>query len=198
MGEHNDTMETRRSPAAEAAGGDVPEASGASVAELQDALAAKTAEAERLQDRLLRLQAEFENWKKRAAREKADFLKFANEELILKLLPVLDNLDRAILSAPAEGPGAALRDGVEMTARLFRSTLERAGVTAVQALGQPFDPSVHQAVAQVEAAGAEDPVVVEEVQKGYLLEGRVLRPAMVKVSRPAAPTDGQGREGSPV
>ena len=93
---------------------------------------------ERVQDRLVRLQAEFENWKKRTAREKADFRKFATEELLLKLLPILDNLERALASVPAEGPCAALHEGVEMTARLFRSTLERAGVTPVQAVGRPF------------------------------------------------------------
>jgi molecular chaperone GrpE len=169
-----------------------------SSAELEEALAVASAERERVQERLLRLQAEFENFKKRTAREKADFLKFANEELLLKLLPVLDNLDRAIASVPGEGPCAPLREGVEITARLFRSVLERSGVTAVPALGQPFDPGVHQAVAQVEAAGAEN-MVVEEVQRGYLLEGRVLRPAMVKVSRAARSGDGaSGAEGSPV
>ncbi len=162
---------------------------------LADALAAKTAELERLQDRYLRLQAEFENWKKRAAREKADYMKFANEELILRLLPVLDNLDRAIASTPSEGPCAPLREGVEMTARLFRATLERAGVSAVEALGRPFDPTVHQAVAQIEGPSEEN-LVVEEVQKGYLLEGRVLRPAMVTVSRAVA-GNGEGREDRP-
>jgi molecular chaperone GrpE len=118
--------------------------------ELADALAAKAAELERLQERLLRLQAEFDNWKKRSAREKADVIRFANEELLLTLLPVLDNLDRAIASAPAGGgPCGALREGVEMTARLFRGAMERAGVRAVEAVGRPFDPGVHQAVAQV-------------------------------------------------
>ncbi|MFB3819411.1 MAG: nucleotide exchange factor GrpE [Candidatus Methylomirabilales bacterium] len=182
-------------PVAEGPAGAPAAAPAAAGAELADALAAKTAELERLQERLLRLQAEFENWKKRSAREKADFLKFANEELLLTLLPVLDNLDRAIASAPAQGPCGPLREGVEMTARLFRGALERAGVRPVEAVGQPFDPGVHQAVAQVEAPGEENRVV-EEVQKGYLLEGRVLRPAMVKVSR-AASRNGEGPEGHP-
>ena len=154
--------------------------------DLAEALKAKSQELERLQERLLRLQAEFDNTRKRAAREKAEFLKFANEELLLRLLPVLDNLDRAIASASPDGACASLRDGVEMTARLFRSTLERVGVRPVEAMGRPFDPTVHQAVAQVEAPGQEENLVVEEVQKGYLLEGRVLRPAMVKVSRAVA------------
>ncbi len=191
----NNTSPSDARPATETAGAETP---AAPVGELQEALAAKSAELERMQDRLLRLQAEFENWKKRTAREKADFLKFATEELLLKLLPVLDNLERALASVPAEGPCAPFREGVEMTARLFRSTLERSGVTPVQAVGQPFDPGVHQAVAQVEAAGEQENVVVEEVQRGYLLEGRILRPAMVKVSRALPPEDGQRREGAPV
>lgn len=160
------------------------------------ALAEKTAEVERLQDRLLRLQAEFDNSKKRMARERSDFMKFANEELLLRLLPVLDNLERAVASTPTEGPCGPFREGVDMTARLFRSTLERSGVTVVPALGQPFDPSLHQAVAQVEVPDGEENMVVEEVQRGYLLEGRVLRPAMVKVSRAASQPVGE-REGSP-
>ncbi len=183
-------------PATETAGAETPKPP--PIGELQEALAAKSAELERMQDRLLRLQAEFENWKKRTAREKADFLKFATEDLLLKLLPVLDNLERALASAPAEGACTPLHEGVAMTARLFRSTLERAGVTPVAALGTPFDPGLHQAVAQVESAGGPENVVVEEVQKGYLLEGRVLRPAMVKVSRAVPPGDGQSREGAPV
>ncbi len=197
MVEHNESAPGEPRPATETAGVETPKLP-TPAEELQEALAAKSAELERMQDRLLRLQAEFENWKKRTAREKADFLKFATEELLLQLLPVLDNLDRALASVPAEGPCAPLHQGVEMTARLFRSTLERAGVTPVQAVGRPFDPGVHQAVAQVESAGGRENLVVEEVQKGYLLEGRVLRPAMVKVSRAVPPGDGAGGEGAPV
>jgi molecular chaperone GrpE len=148
-------------------------------------LAAKTQEFDRLQDRFLRLQAEFENFKKRTAREKAEFLKFAHEGLVLDFLPALDGLERALRSARAAAGSDSLIEGLEMIVRLFRSALDKAGVKAVEALGQPFDPTVHQAVALEEGDG--DPVVVEEVQKGYCIEGRVLRPAMVKVSRAAAP-----------
>jgi molecular chaperone GrpE len=83
-----------------------------------------------------------------------------------------------------------LIEGIEMIARLFRNVLDKAGVKAIEALGQPFDPAVHQAVAQVDADGDGDPIVVDEVQKGYCIEGRILRPAMVKVSRAAAPGTG--------
>lgn len=164
----------------------------------EEALAAKAQEAERLQDRLLRLQAEFDNYKKRMAREKAEFLKFATEGLLLEFLPVLDNLERAVASARAESANPeAVADGIEMIVRLCRSTLDKAGVTPLEAAGQPFDPGLHQAIAQVDTADGSENLVVEEVQKGYLLEGRVLRAAMVKVSRAAsAEGSGAGNEGA--
>ena len=162
---------------------------------LRAALSAKTQEAERLQDRLLRLQAEFENSKKRMAREKAEHLKFAHEGLILDVLPVLDNLERALASARAEAGSTPLIEGIEMIVRLFRSVLEKAGVKAMDTLGQPFDPACHQAVAQVDASSGEANLVVEEVQKGYLIENRILRPAMVKVSRAASSGGGDATRG---
>lgn len=157
----------------------------------EEALAAKAQEAERLQERLLRLQAEFDNYKKRMAREKAEFLKFATESLLLEFLPVLDNLERAVASARVESANReAVADGIEMIVRLFRSTLDKAGVKPMEAAGQPFDPGLHQAIAQVETADGPENLVVEEVQKGYFLEGRVLRAAMVKVSRAASAAGG--------
>jgi molecular chaperone GrpE len=164
-------------------------------ADLEATLAAKEKEVERLQDRLLRLQAEFENFKRRAARDKTEFLKFANEGVLLEMLPVLDNLERAIASARAEAGSTSLIEGIDMVVRLFRTGLEKFGVRPIQAVGSPFDPAVHQAVAQVETAAGEDNQVLEEIQRGYLLEGRVLRPAMVKVSRVGAPAASAGAEG---
>ncbi len=165
---------------------------------LQKVLAGKVQEVERLQDRLLRAHAEFENYKKRMAREKAEFVKFTREGLILEFLPVLDNLERAIASARAKEGSTPLLEGIEMIARLFRSVLEKAGVKPMDAVGQPFDPGYHQAVAQVESSQEDANLVVEEIQRGYLIEGRVLRPAMVKVSRAvsSAPGDGAGGEGA--
>jgi molecular chaperone GrpE len=161
----------------------------------ETALQAKTAELERALDRLLRLQAEFENYRKRAAREKTEFQRFANEGLLLDMLPVLDNLERAIAAARAAEAPLPLLEGIDMTARLFRSALERAGVRPIQALGVPFDPAVHQAVAQVESAEEGELLVAEEIQRGYLLEGRILRAAMVKVSRGPAATSAGADEG---
>jgi len=168
------------------------EATAESPEALRQALSAKTQEAERLQDRLLRLQAEFENYRKRMAREKAEFLKFAHEELILEFLPVLDNLERALAAARAEAGSTPLLEGIEMIARLFRSVLEKAGVKPMETVGERFDPAYHEAVAQVEASPGDANLVVEEIRKGYLLEGRVLRPAMVKVSRAVPPETGDG------
>jgi molecular chaperone GrpE len=156
----------------------------------EEALAAKAQEAERLQERLLRLQAEFDNYKKRMAREKAEFLKFATEGLLLEFLPVLDNLERAVASARAEAANReAVADGIEMIVRLFRSTLDKAGVKPMEAAGRPFDPGLHQAIAQVETADGPENLVVEEVQKG-----RVLRAAMVKVSRAASAAGGDAAD----
>jgi molecular chaperone GrpE len=181
-------------PATSTASSDVP-AVETSPEALREAFTTKAQEADRLQERLLRLHAEFENYRKRMAREKADFLKFANEGLILQFLPVLDNLERAISSARAEVGSTPLVEGIEMIARLFRSTLEKVGVKPMESLGRHFDPGFHQAVAQVESPLEEANLVVEEIQKGYLLEGRVLRPAMVKVSCGVPPATGDGEAG---
>jgi len=165
---------------------------------LREAVAAKSREVERLQDRLVRLQAEFENFKKRMAREKTEYLKYAHEALVLEFLPILDNLERAIASARAEAGSTPLVEGIEMIARLFRTVLEKAGVRPMEVLGRPFDPAYHQAVEQVESSHGDVSVVVGEVQRGYLIEGRVLRPAMVKVSRMSPRVAGDGRDdGSP-
>ena len=165
---------------------------------LREAVAAKSREVERLQDRLVRLQAEFENFKKRMAREKTEYLKYAHEALVLEFLPILDNLERAIASARAEAGSTPLLEGIEMIARLFRTVLEKAGVRPMEVLGRPFDPAYHQAVEQVEFSHGDVSVVVGEVQRGYLIEGRVLRPAMVKVSRMSPRVAGDGRDdGSP-
>ncbi len=152
---------------------------GRSESDLKD----KIAEVEALNDRLLRLHAEFENYKKRMARERSEFVKFANEALILEFLPVLDNLERAVGMANSGMDAQRIAEGLDIILRLFQTTLEKAGVKVIEALGHEFDPNLHQAVARVESTDGRDDIVVEEVQKGYLLEGRLLRPSMVKVSK---------------
>ena len=155
----------------------------ATVSRLESDLKDRTAEVEALNDRLLRLHAEFENYKKRLARERSEFVKFANEALFLEFLPVLDNLERAVAMARSGMDAQGVAEGLDIILRLFQTTLEKAGVKAIEALEHEFDPNLHQAVAQVESIDGRDNIVIEEVQKGYLLEGRLLRPTMVKVSK---------------
>jgi molecular chaperone GrpE len=160
------------------------------IGKLQTDLKERTAEVESLNDRLLRLHAEFENYKKRVTRERSEFVRFASEGLILELLPVVDSLEHAAATARIGGDAPGVAEGVDIILRLFQTTLDKAGVKQIEALGHEFDPNFHQAVAQVESSDGRDNIAVEEVRKGYLLEGRLLRPAMVKVSKTpvASPT----------
>jgi molecular chaperone GrpE len=116
-------------------------------------------------------------------RERSEFVKFANEALILEFLPVLDSLERALATARSAAEAQAVAEGLEIILRLFQTTLEKVGVKVIEALEREFDPNLHQAVAQVESPDGRDNIVLEEVRKGYLLEGRLLRPSMVKVSK---------------
>jgi molecular chaperone GrpE len=151
-------------------------------------LAEKVQEVAVLKDRLLRLQAEFENYKKRQARERSESVRSASADLLREFLPILDNLERALAPATDEAQPAAIRTGIEMIVRLFRTTLEKSGVTPIDCLGKSFDPNWMDAVLQVESPEGEDGQVVEIVQPGYLLEGRVLRPAKVNVARAPRPS----------
>ena len=153
------------------------------ISKLQAGLKEKTTEMESLNDRLLRLQAEFENYKKRAARERSEFVRFANEGLLLDLLPVVDSLEHAATTTRSGIDAQGVAEGLDVIRRLFQATLEKAAVKFIEALGHEFDPNFHQAVGQVESPDGRDSIVVEEVRKGYLLEGRLLRPAMVMVSK---------------
>ncbi|MBI2882426.1 MAG: nucleotide exchange factor GrpE [Candidatus Methylomirabilis oxyfera] len=166
------------------------------ISRLQADLKERTAEVESLNDRLLRLHAEFENYKKRASRERSEFVRFANEGLILELLPVVDSLEHAVATIRIGGDVQGLTEGVDIILRLFQTTLEKVGVKPIEALGHEFDPNVHQAVAQVETTDGRDNIAVEEVRKGYLLEGRLLRPAMVKVSKAKVLSPELGVQGS--
>jgi molecular chaperone GrpE len=134
------------------------------------------------QDRLLRALAETDNVRRRAQRDRDEYVKYANEALLRDLIPVLDNLDRALEAARARGEAASVVEGVELTQREFLKVLERAGVTRYSALGQPFDPTKHEAVARVVSAAAAPGTVVREQLPGYLLHGRVLRAALVAVA----------------
>ncbi|MCI0354362.1 MAG: nucleotide exchange factor GrpE [Acidobacteria bacterium] len=138
------------------------------------------AERDALLDRLARQQAEFENARKRAARDQRDFLEYALADAVRALLPALDSLDRALEAADQEGE---LRAGLELTQRQFHDALAKLGVKALASVGQVFDPHVHQAVEMVDTHEAPDHTVLEELQPGYKLKDRLLRPAMVRVAR---------------
>lgn len=139
------------------------------------------AERDTLLDRLARLQAEFENARKRAAREQQDFREYALADAVKALLPALDNFERA-LQAGSEDK-AEFRSGVELIYKQLQDTLAKLGLRPIPAKGEPFDPYLHQAIEMVETSDAADHHVLEELQRGYKLKDRLLRPAMVKVAR---------------
>jgi len=152
-------------------------------ASLQDALDAKIREVEELQNRNLRLMAEFDNARKRAAREREDYARFANESLLRELLPVLDNFDRALQAAKGEPGSGAVTAGIELIQRELVRVLEKFGAVPFQSVGQSFDPERHEAVARVATTDQPEMTVVAETARGYLLNGRVLRPALVTVAK---------------
>jgi len=136
-----------------------------------------------LHERLLYLQADFENFKKIKNKEKQDLLKFGNEVLIKELLPVVDNLERALDHASKTDDIKGIQEGVGMVLNEFLKVLERAGVSRVEAVGKKFDPNLHEAFYQEERADVEPDTVLSEHQKGYILNGRLIRPSMVTVSK---------------
>jgi len=163
----------------------VPEAAEERIRALEAELAKAREEAKQGQDRWLRERADLENVKRRAAREKADLAKFASEGVLRDLLPVVDNLERAV--AHAEDPNDPLLSGVKLVLKSLQDVLERYGVTRVKARGALFNPAEHEAVSQVESAVHEPNAVVDEHQAGYRLHDRLLRPAMVTVAKAPSP-----------
>lgn len=180
----------------------IPESSASETITVEQLVAALSAE----KDRVLRLSAEFENYKKRSSREMADFRKFANETILRQLLIVVDNLERAISSAAPNGDNSqkqgqsegkstpevqdsCIIQGVEMTYKDLVKLFEAFSVKPVQAQGKPFDPVFHQAVSHQESDEYPDNTVILELQKGYLLHDRLLRPSMVVVSKASSKTE---------
>ncbi len=147
------------------------------------------AEIEANKDRILRISAEFDNYKKRSAKEMDDFRKFANESLFKRLLTVVDNLERAIASGEEGADAKALLEGIKMTHKEIVKFLESFNVKPVEAQGKPFDPVFHQAVTQQESNDYPDNTVINELQKGYLLHDRLIRPSMVVVSKSCSDED---------
>jgi molecular chaperone GrpE len=153
-----------------------------------DTAEAQVSEAEKLKsenalllDRLARMQAEFENFRKRSQREQVEFREYAMSDTLKQLLPILDSLDLALKTA-----GMSVQDfrsGIELIDRQFHDVLTRLGVEPINAQGQPFDPSLHQAIQMVETTEVPDHHVLDELQRGYRLRDRVLRAAMVRVAQ---------------
>jgi molecular chaperone GrpE len=139
------------------------------------------AERDALLDRLARLQAEFDNARKRAAREQQEFREFAAADVIRTILPILDSFERALKTA--SGESGDFRNGIELIYRQFQDALQKIGVKAIPAIGQVFDPRVHEAIEMVDTTEVEDHHVLDELQRGYKYKDRLLRPAMVRVAR---------------
>ena len=154
------------------------------IEELKKKLEEKAKESKENYDRLLRMAADFENYKKRAAREKEDWTKFANEDLIKGVLPFIDNLERAVNHAQKVNDVGVLIEGVRLTLQQLLQSLNKFGLSFFESVGKPFDPAVHEAMLVVETDQYEPDQVIEEFQKGYLLNDRLLRPATVSVSKP--------------
>jgi len=134
-------------------------------------------------DLYMRTYAEMENIKKRGAKEREDLAKFANETLIKEILPVIDSLEKAIAHGREENQSSGLIEGIQMTLKGLMNTLEKAGLKEVKAMGKPFDPNFHEAISQQADASVPPNHVIMEMQKGYLLNDRLIRPSMVVISK---------------
>jgi molecular chaperone GrpE len=159
------------------------------MAEQLKELKERAAKADENWERLMRTTADFDNFRKRAAREKQEAIKYANESLLQKLVPVLEHLDMALAAAQAAGPqpGQSLQAGVSMISQQLKNVLAESGLEELEALGKPFDPNLHEALSQQETRDVPEGQVVQQLRKGYKFRDRLLRPASVVVAKqPAA------------
>jgi len=182
------------SPAAEATSAESPEKI---IETLRAGYEKKEQEAQVAQERFMRTLADFENYKKRTQRDQADALKYANEKLIKELLPVLDNLERALSHSRETRDFDRMMEGVELIHKQFLSALGKFGVAPVESLNQPFDPFLHQSIGQVEVeedSDTEENQVIGETQRGYRLNDRVLRPSLVMIAKKKASSPGDGAQ----
>ena len=185
---HKNDIERENAPIAPEGSGE--QSADERIKELENALAAKEAEALNNWDKFVRERADLENYRKRVQREKEEILKYGNESLLLEILPVIDSMERA-LSHASEEPHMAVIEGVRLTHAMLLSTLKRFGVTPIEtSSGSPFDPAFHQAMRQVETTELPPNTVVEELQKGYLINDRLLRAALVSVALPPQVAEG--------
>ncbi|MBO1003470.1 nucleotide exchange factor GrpE [Pseudogracilibacillus auburnensis] len=150
--------------------------------QLQKEMDTLTEEKEQLQDRLLRVQAEFENFKRRTEKEKIAERKYKSQDLANELLPVMDNFERALQSEISD-ENQGFMEGIQMVYNQLEEALKSQGVEKIETENKEFDPNIHHAVMQIEDEAFESNIVVEELQKGYMLKDKVIRPAMVKVNK---------------
>ncbi len=148
-----------------------------------EALALKAKERDEYYDKWLRVHADFENTRKRLEKEKIEFLKFANEDIILQLLPIIDNFDRAINSHKVHGKDDPHLKGIILIKDELHKLIESYGVAKIKSVGEKFNPELHEAVMAVESQEDPDGTILEELQAGYTMHGRLIRPASVKVSK---------------
>jgi molecular chaperone GrpE len=159
--------------------------------EIQAELETAKQEAKETYDRFLRVSAEFENYKKRSAREMDDLRKYANQSLIVEMLAVVDNLERALNSSNGNSSNdKCMADGVNLTLREILKVFEKFNVKPIESIGQPFDPNFHQAMMQEETDDYPENTVITELQKGYMIHDRLLRPSMVVVAASKAKSTG--------
>ena len=134
-------------------------------------------------DKYIRLYADFENYKKIAAKNKEELLKYANEGLMTEILTVIDNLELALEHSAESTAQESLAEGVELTLKELKNVLEKNGLTSIEALGKPFDPSLHHAMSQIETDEADENTVIKEFRKGYMLKERIIRAPLVGVAK---------------
>jgi molecular chaperone GrpE len=150
------------------------------------ALESKDKELKETYDRLLRTTAEFENYKKRMAREMDEFRKYANQSLLREMLSIVDHIELALQAAGGTESQKTIADGLNLTLKEILRILERFNVTPVEAAGKPFNPEVHEAILREPSDSLPENTIVREMQKGYMINGRLLRPSLVVVAAPAA------------
>ncbi len=153
------------------------------IEEMKKLLGEKEEEIKALQEKMLYLQADFENFKKLKAKERLETLKFGNEALLKEFIPVVDNLEMALNHVSTSDDYKSIAEGVKLTLNEFLKVLEKAGVTRIDAVGQKFDPNLHEAFYQEERDDIEPETVISEFQKGYLLNERLIRPSRVILSK---------------
>lgn len=156
----------------------------------QTAATKESAKEAELRDQMLRIAADFDNFRKRTQKEKSELVRYGNETLLRDLIPVIDNFERAVEHARKAKDVDSIAQGIELILSQLNATLGRAGLVTQSAKGAAFDPMVHEAVSHVEVPGSVPGTVVEEHQKAYFLHDRLVRPALVTVSKPAAENPG--------